>query len=215
MTAAVSPGSRSAWNIGPAVCEEAAAQEGGQRGIKDEYADVIGSIKRLNETIRHQQGIMSPESNGRGHGRLLRTIAANEGISGVELALKMNMAPPVISEKLSGLEKDGMIYRERDQKDRRRTHIYLTNDGTMALARREFGQKRFEECIRECLSEEERAVFCEMCRRIISGIREMEHDPVYTDESLIDFYGQQKAHRLHEKKQIHRESGRNRKSARK
>ena len=57
MTAAVSPGSRSAWNIGPAVCEEAAAQEGGQRGIKDEYADVIGSIKRLNETIRHQQGI--------------------------------------------------------------------------------------------------------------------------------------------------------------
>lgn len=176
---------------------------------------MIGSIKKLNEAIRHQQGIMSPESNGRGHGRLLRTIAANEGISGVELALKMDMAPPVISEKLAGLEENGMIYRERDQKDRRRTHIYLTNDGAMALARRKFGQKRFEERIRECLSEEEQIVFCEMCERIMSGVRDMEKDPVYTDESLIDFYEQQKAHRLHEEKQIYRKPGRDKKSARK
>ena len=176
---------------------------------------MIGSIKRLNETIRHQQGIMSPESNGRGHGRLLRTIAANEGISGVELALKMNMAPPVISEKLAGLERDGMIYRERDQKDRRRTHIYLTHDGTMALARRKFGQKRFEERIRECLSEEEQTAFCEMCERIMAGVRDMEHDPVYTDESLIDFYEQQKAHRFHEKGREHKGSGTGKKAARK
>ena len=176
---------------------------------------MISSVKKLNETIRHQQGIMSPESNGRGHGRLLRTIAANEGISGVELALKMQLSAPVISEKLAGLEEDGMIYRERDQKDRRRTHIYLTHDGTMALARREFGQKRFEERIRECLSEEERIVFCEMCERIISGIREMENDPTYTDRSLIDFYEQQKAHRLHEKKRLHGEPGKEKKKVRK
>ena len=86
----------------------------------------------------------------------------------------------------------------------------------MALARREFGQKRFEECIRECLSEEERAVSpVTRAGASTSGTSvRLEHDPVYTDESLIDFYGQQKAHRLHEKKQIHREPGRNRKSAR-
>ena len=61
-------------------------RKGGKDRIRKESGDVIGSIKKLNEAIRHQQGIMSPESNGRGHGRLLRTIAANEGISGVGAA---------------------------------------------------------------------------------------------------------------------------------
>lgn len=179
-----------------------------------EKEDVIGSIKRLNETIRHQQGIMSPDSNGRGHGRLLRTIAQNEGISGVELSLAMDIAPPVISEKLAVLERDGMIYRERDQRDRRRTHIYLTHDGTMALARREFGQKRFEERIRECLNEKERAVFCEMCERIMLGIKAMEEDDIYSDETVINFYEQQKAHRLQGEKRGQKEKQQSKKAAR-
>lgn len=162
--------------------------------------DVIGSIKKLNETVRHQQGVMSPDSNGKGHGRLLRTIAEHPGISGVELSLMMDISPPVISEKISGLEKDGMIYRERDQKDRRKTHIYLTNDGTMALARRDFGQQRFEECIRECLSEEECDTFCEMCERIIRSIEEMAREDPHSDEDVISFYEQQKKRRA-EKRQ--------------
>lgn len=157
--------------------------------------DVMVSIKKLNETVRHQQGVMSPDSNGQGHGRLLQTIAANPGISGVELALRMDMSASVISEKLSGLEEQEMIYRERDQKDRRRTHIYITNDGTMALARREFGQKRFEECIRECLSEEERAAFCDMCERIIQSIQKMAEADAEPDEVIISFYEQQKKRR--------------------
>lgn len=157
--------------------------------------DVIGSIKKLNETVRHQQGAMSPDSNGKGHGRLLRTISEHPGISGIELSVMMDMSAPMISEKLSGLEKDGMIYRERDQNDRRKTHIYLTNDGTMALARREFGQVRFEECIRECLSEEECDVFCDMCDRIIQSIREMAARDAETDEAVISFYEQQKKRR--------------------
>ena len=138
---------------------------------------------------------MSPESNGRGHGRLLRTISQNEGISGVELSLKMDIAAPVISEKLTGLERDGMIYRERDKKDRRRMHIYLTHDGRMALERREYGQKRFEEKINEFLNEEERILFCEMCRRIMKGVRDMKEEDIYSDESVINFYEQQKRHR--------------------
>ena len=64
-----------------------------------ENNNVIEAVKGLHEVIRRQQGIMSPDSNGKGHGKLLRTISENEGISGVELALKMDIAPPVVSEK--------------------------------------------------------------------------------------------------------------------
>ena len=159
-----------------------------------ENNNVIEAVKGLHEVIRRQQGIMSPDSNGKGHGKLLRTISENEGISGVELALKMDIAPPVVSEKLSGLERDGLIYRERDRKDRRRTHIYLTPDGAMALTRRKFGQECFQKRVKECLSEDERALFCEMCDRIVSGIKSMEKD-LPDDEAVISFYRKQKEKR--------------------
>lgn len=159
-----------------------------------EKNDVIEAVKGLHEVIRFQQGIMSPDSNGKGHGKLLRTISENEGISGVELALKMDIAPPVVSEKLSGLERDGLIYRERDRKDRRRNHIYLTPDGAMALARRKFGQECFQKRIRECLEEDERALFCEMCSRIVSGIQSIKTD-FSDDERIISFYQKQKERR--------------------
>ncbi len=157
---------------------------------------VFKNVKRLHETIKYQQGVMSPDSNGKGHGKLLKTIADNEGLSGVELALRLHMAPPVISEKLSALEDDGMIRRERDKKDRRKTHVYITNDGTMALARREFGQKRFEESIGECLTEEEQAQFCDMCKRLIKSITEMSAEAYNADDgTVINFYEQQKSRR--------------------
>ena len=70
-------------------------------------SSVFKSIKRLHETIKKQQGVMSPDSNGKGHGKLLRTIAENEGLSGAELSLMLQIAPPVVSEKLYGLEEDG------------------------------------------------------------------------------------------------------------
>ena len=159
---------------------------------KEQNADVFRSIKRLNEAVHRQQGIMSPDSNGKGHGRLLKTISENEGISGVELSLKMDMAAPVVSEKLSGLEKDGLIYRERDPSDRRRTHIYITNEGTMALARREFGKERFEDTIRHCLNEEEQKQFCDMCSRIIETIKDMENHDIYSNDEVINFYEERK-----------------------
>lgn len=158
--------------------------------------NVFKSVKRLHETIKYQQGIMSPNSNGKGHGKLLKTIAENEGLSGVELALMLQIAPPIVSEKLSSLEEEGMIRRERDQKDRRKTHVYITSDGTMALARREFGQKRFEESIGKCLTEEEQEQFCDMCDRIIKSVNEMPANVQSIDDStIINFYEQQKSRR--------------------
>ena len=159
-------------------------------------SSVFKSIKRLHETIKKQQGVMSPDSNGKGHGKLLRTIAENEGLSGAELSLMLQIAPPVVSEKLYGLEEDGMVRRERDKKDRRKTHVYITPDGEMALARRDFGRKKFEESIGKCLSEEEQALFCDMCDRMMKGVDEMSADMQDVDDNtIISFYEQQKLRR--------------------
>lgn len=166
--------------------------------------DIISCVKEVHEAIRHRQGILSPDSNGKGHGKLLRAIAEHPGISGVELSLKMDIAPPVISEKLSGLERDGLIYRERDQKDRRRTHTYLTNDGVMALARRRHGQKLFEERVKECLNEEERKLFREMCERIVSAIETMK-DETADNDTVISFYEQQKQRRHRKEQKVEKE----------
>ena len=63
-----------------------------------------------------------------------------------------------------------------------------------ALARRRHGQKLFEERVKECLSEEERKLFREMCERIVSAIETMK-DETADNDTVISFYEQQKQRR--------------------
>jgi DNA-binding MarR family transcriptional regulator len=65
---------------------------------------------------------------------VLATLAVDAPDSQHELAALMGIAPGVMVAELDQLEAVGLVQRNRDPKDRRRTRVTLTSDGEAALA---------------------------------------------------------------------------------
>ncbi|MCX8031923.1 MAG: MarR family transcriptional regulator [Thermoleophilia bacterium] len=61
---------------------------------------------------------------------LLRELALADGRSSVSmLARRLNVDPAAISRLVAALEKDGLVARARDERDRRRQPVVLTEEG--------------------------------------------------------------------------------------
>ena len=132
--------------------------------------NLLGLVKRAGAAVRRAQDELVPDSNGKGHGRLLRLIAEHEGISGKELALMMGLRPSTLTEKLNLLEQEGAIRRSRDTKDRRVVRVALTPKGFLALERRESGIQALQKALDETMTREEQQQFCLQCQKIIQNM---------------------------------------------
>lgn len=66
---------------------------------------------------------------------VLHHLARTGPLTVSEAALHLDRAQSVVSEIASQLERNGLLERERDPADRRRTLIWLTPDGQARLAR--------------------------------------------------------------------------------
>lgn len=71
-----------------------------------------------------------------------------EGVSQKEISQKLNISAPTVAVSMKRLEKSGLIERRPDEKDQRKTRIYLTNQG-----------KEIIEKSRACVSENEKLLF--------------------------------------------------------
>ncbi len=149
--------------------------------------ELMSIIKRTGNMVRRLQGQLSPHSNGKGHGRLLRLVAEHDGITSKELALMLGIRPSTLTEKLRTLEQDGMIVRRRDKKDRRMVHIALTPEGYLALRRREAGGNRLQEKLDEVMTQEEQAQFCAQCQTIIEAMEQLSEACRERCENVISF----------------------------
>lgn len=135
--------------------------------------NLLSLIKRAGTAVRRAQNELVPDSNGKGHGRLLRLIGEHEGISGKELALMMGIRPSTLTEKLNLLEQEGNIQRSRDTKDRRVVRVALTPKGFLALRRRESGIQTLQKALDETMTQEEQQQFCLQCQKIIQNMEQI------------------------------------------
>ncbi|MFN3231112.1 MAG: MarR family winged helix-turn-helix transcriptional regulator [Alphaproteobacteria bacterium] len=69
-----------------------------------------------------QQGISS------GQWRFLRVLWQEDGISQRELSRRVDMREPTTVVALKGLEKKGLVIRNRDDVDRRKIRVFLTDE---------------------------------------------------------------------------------------
>ena len=60
---------------------------------------------------------------------LLRVIAQENGLSQLEIANRIHLAPPTVSITLQKMEKEGLIFREPDPEDLRQVKVHLTDEG--------------------------------------------------------------------------------------
>lgn len=78
--------------------------------------------KRLEDAI-------SPRGVARGQWYFLRVLWEGDGLTQRELSGRVGMMEPTTVVALKSMEKAGLIRRERDPKDRRKIHIFLTDTG--------------------------------------------------------------------------------------
>ena len=89
-------------------------------------------LLRLGRELRrevHQFGVTG------GQALLLGAISTNPGLSLKDLAESERMSPAAMSGHVDRLVKAGLVFRTRDQVDRRRIGLTLTPDGVALLAR--------------------------------------------------------------------------------
>jgi DNA-binding MarR family transcriptional regulator len=86
-----------------------------------------------------------------------------------DVAARLGLDSGDIVAFFDGLQKQGLVQRERDQRDRRRQVVSLTADGQQALREIEGTLDAAEPGILGALSESERAEFCQLAGRILAG----------------------------------------------
>ena len=106
---------------------------------------------------------------------LLEPLASADGARAAgELALAAGVTPPTATRMLDGLERGGLIRRERARHDRRCVHVELTEEGRRAVdeKRGRLDARRAE--IFASLEPDERAAAAALLRRlgaVIEGLR--------------------------------------------
>lgn len=64
-----------------------------------------------------------------GQDHLLCPLWQQDGLTQAQLCEYLNCEPPTVSNMVNALEKKGIVYRQRDDKDGRVSRIYLTPEG--------------------------------------------------------------------------------------
>ena len=136
-----------------------------------EKSNVTDAIQRLSRNMTRKTA-QSPYG-GRGEGKTMRFIEANEGICVNELATLLDIRMPSLSEKLDKLEIDGNIRRIRDKRDARVVRIFITPKGRDVLEVRNRERTSFKEEFTDCLSEAEKKIFCQICNRLSDNLERL------------------------------------------
>jgi DNA-binding MarR family transcriptional regulator len=107
-----------------------------------------------------EHGLTPPQTG------ILRLLRSNPGISQQRLAEVLGMLPSRVVAFVDALEGEGLVERTRDDTDRRRNSLALTEAGTAALRTIATVATAHDDEVCRALSTDERAVLTELLTRI-------------------------------------------------
>ena len=99
--------------------------------------------------------------------RMLRMIAAEDGISQKEMQTRLAITPASLSELLNKLAEKGLVIRTRDENDRRRIRLSLTDKGRQAI---DVLASAKDEELFAALNQEERAQLRQLLEKLERGM---------------------------------------------
>ncbi len=109
----------------------------------------------------------------RGEIHIIKKIGDSEGVYASEIAVKMGVTRAVIHKIINKLEKRNLIYKQIDEKDRKKKKLYLTERGKVAYKyHEEYHKKNDSDFISylESLSKNESEVIKEFLEKSMSVI---------------------------------------------
>ena len=97
---------------------------------------------------------------------LLTALAIKDGDTQLSLVGRTGLKAPTVSIILRKMEREGLVNRQTDENDLRKTHVFLTEKGKEANGMLLAGIDEAEHEMFAALSDEEYAAFFEMLKRI-------------------------------------------------
>lgn len=92
--------------------------------------DIRQSLDRISSQMRRDYSDSLRELNLYvGQENLLNRLWSGDGITQMQICEHLNCEPPTVTNMVKSLEKNGFIYRKRDEQDARVMRIFLTDKG--------------------------------------------------------------------------------------
>jgi MarR family transcriptional regulator, organic hydroperoxide resistance regulator len=105
-----------------------------------------------------------------GQNLVLQALYETDGLTPSDVARKLGIAAPTVVKMASRMEAAGLITRQRDPRDRRRVHLYLTDGGRAVKRPIEEAYRRFQRQTSAGLTQDERrflaSAFAKMVRNL-------------------------------------------------
>ncbi len=86
---------------------------------------------------------------------IMKPLMENESLTQLELVKITNLKAPTISITLRNMERDGIVRREKNDNDRRETHVYITDKGKKMYAKVLTALEKAEKTMLKGLTEKE------------------------------------------------------------
>lgn len=137
---------------------------------------LLDAFQRLSRAFQRRPQSLRADTAGRAQGRTLKAVANNNGITASKLAAMLEIRQASLTAKIGRLEADGNVRRVRDKKDARLVRIFITDKGRKALAARIREDKKVAQSFSDCLSEEEIALFIDICQRLTDNVERISQE---------------------------------------
>lgn len=118
-----------------------------------------GIARMYNQQALNYEGTMSI-------GYALLNIPSEEGAAAMKIGPMMGLEPRSLTRLLNSMEEKGLIYREVDKNDKRSVKVYLTKEGKKMKEKSRETVLRFNEAVREQISEQKLNVFFDVVKSI-------------------------------------------------
>ncbi len=102
--------------------------------------------------------------------RIIFELAHNDGITQLELARITHLKPPTVSVALGKMEKEGLVSRNPDKSDLRKTLVHLTEKGRACEDRIIQVYRKYEEIITDSLTSEEAETLKKLLIKARAGV---------------------------------------------
>lgn len=89
---------------------------------------------------------------------IMKPLMENDSLTQLELVKITNLKAPTISITLRNMERDGIVRREKNDNDRRETHVFITDKGKKMYAKVLTALDKAEKTMLKGLSEKELTV---------------------------------------------------------
>ncbi len=102
---------------------------------------------------------------------VMKPLMETDGLTQLELVNITKLKAPTISITLRNMERDGIVRREKDDNDRRETHVYITEKGRDMHARVLEAYDKAEKIMLEGLTAEELAALSTPMEKMINNLK--------------------------------------------